>query len=96
MFFAGAQKLIRSFVLRPGHGHELEGPDLPVARAVGSDILRSRCRLSAAAGDLLALMQKVSAADLGGYSGPHIIDHLLALISSEVTNELLATFSQRD
>ncbi len=38
----------------------------------------------------------LGAADLGGDSGPHIIEHLVALVSSDVTNELLATFSQRD
>jgi len=37
----------------------------------------------------------LGAKDLAGDSGPHIIEHLVSLISADVNSELLATFTSR-
>ena len=37
----------------------------------------------------------LGAKDLGGDAGPHIIEHLVGLISADVNSELLATFTSR-
>ncbi len=37
----------------------------------------------------------LGAKDLGGDAGPHIIEHLVQLISTDVNSELLSTFSAR-
>ena len=38
----------------------------------------------------------LGAKDLGGDAGPHIIEHLVKLISTDINSELLATFSSRE
>ncbi len=37
-----------------------------------------------------------AAAPLGGDAGPHIIEHLVKLISTDINSELLATFFSRE